>query len=77
MAECDALDVSALLHAETIYCVRRGHAHHHVEEHHLQPGISQRPAAAPALLHQTRQGWRFHTEECLLFFFSFYYGFYI
>lgn len=48
----DAVDVSALLFAETVHRVRRGHAHYHVEEHHLQPGISQRPAAAPAILHQ-------------------------
>lgn len=48
--------VCLLLCAEAVHGVRRGHAHHHVEEHHLQPGIAQRPAAAPALLHQTRQG---------------------
>lgn len=62
--ECDAVCLSAPLCVETVHGVRCGHAHHHVEEHHLQPGIAQRPAAAPALLHQTRQGWCFHREEC-------------
>lgn len=65
--ECDAVCLPAPLCVETVHGVRCGHAHHHVEEHHLQPGITQRPAAAPALLHQTRQGWCFHRENVFIF----------
>lgn len=41
---------------ETVHGVWCSHEHHHVEEHHLQPGVPQRPRAAVTLLHQTRQG---------------------
>ena len=50
------VNVLHLLFTETLHSVWCSHAHYHVKEHHLQPGVTKRPGAAHVLLHQTRQG---------------------
>lgn len=50
---------------ETLHRVWRCHAHCHVKEHHLQPGVPKRPRAALPLLHQTRQGWCLQAKATL------------
>lgn len=57
-----------LFFAETLHGVWRRHAHHHVEEHHLQSGIPQRPGSSVTLLHQTWQGWFIEASILIGFF---------